>query len=460
MNHLLPSGPRSVKRVIKAMVVCTILLLTVTAVLNAQPPGKENIPQIDAKMRAAIIDSVTAKINTIYVFPDVANKMEAYVRKQLKEKKYDTLTNHMRFCEVLTNDLREVCKDKHVGVRYVDDRALEFAINDSLTDDQLKELQRRATYDNYGFYKLERLNGNVGYLDLRSFENAATAGETAIAAMKFLGNSDALIIDLRHNGGGAPSMIQLITSYFFKNKRHLNSFYVRQTDSIIQFWTQEYVDGKKMTDIPIYILTSGYTFSAAEEFTYNLKTMERATIVGETTGGGAHPVERHVFDNLHVRISVPFGRAINPITGTNWEGVGITPHIEVPQEGALEVAHVEALKEILKTVIDEDRKGGLIWTIANMEAMLNPATVDDATMQKYAGVYGPRTIMYENGKLYYQREGRPKFWMIPMTDDTFVFKEISYFRIRVEMDNAGNPTALVGLYDNGHTDRSPKGEGK
>jgi len=138
------------------------------------------------------------------------------------------------------------------------------------------------------------------------------AGGTAVAAMKFLGNCDAVIIDLRDNGGGSPSMIQLISSYFLDESTHRNSFYIRKTDEMKQFWSYEHVDGKRLTDAPVCILTSNYTFSGAEEFTDNMKNLERATIIGETTGGGAHPTERKLFAGLCVKISVPFGRAVNP----------------------------------------------------------------------------------------------------------------------------------------------------
>jgi len=155
---------------------------------------------------------------------------------------------------------------------------------------------------------------------------------------------------LRYNGGGAPSMIQLISSYFFAERKHLNSFYVRASDSWEHFWTQEEVQGPKLVDVPIFILTSGRTFSAAEEFTYNLKNMERATIVGETTGGGAHPVNGRNFDfgTFTITMSVPYGRAVNPTTGTNWEGVGVVPDIAVPADQALDKALQEARRPHLR----------------------------------------------------------------------------------------------------------------
>ena len=160
----------------------------------------------------------------------------------------------------------------------------------------------------------------------------------AVGAMAFLANCDALIIDLRDNGGGNPEMIQLLSSYFFSGEpRHLNSFYYRLDEKTEQYWTLPYVPGSKLADTDLYVLTSSYTFSGAEEFTYNLKNMKRATIVGETTGGGAHPVRMEIL-NDHFAIGVPYARAVNPISKTNWEGTGIEPDVKVPAAQALDKA--------------------------------------------------------------------------------------------------------------------------
>jgi hypothetical protein len=278
--------------------------------------------------------------------------------------------------------------------------------------------------------------------------------------MNFLAYADAIIFDLRQNGGGSPSMIQLISSYLFDEHTHLNSFYIRKEDTVKQFWTQQYVQGPRMVNADVYVLTSPSTFSAAEEFTYNLKNLERGTIVGETTGGGAHPVDGRFFPNLNLAVSLPFGRAINPITGTNWEGTGVTPDIEVPASEAKEVAHQDALKKILARSEDEDEKAQIEWAIESLESEINPPSIDLSKLAHYAGVYGPRTIVFEDGQLFYQRENRPKYRMIPMSEDVFRFDEIDYFRLKVATDGNGEPIELIGMYDDGHTDRSPKGSGK
>lgn len=423
---------------------------------NCQAPGQDET--IDAKAQAEIIDSVTATINRIYVYPEMAEKMEKHVRGKYKKGEYKEITSAAQFGNRLTEDLREICNDLHLGVRYI---VLDEETQHMLTDTVFTPEQRQREFEelsrnNFGFSKLEHLPGNIGYLKLQGFNDAYYGGQTAIAAMNFFAHVDALIIDLRENGGGSPSMIQLISSYFFEDPVHLNSFYIRERDTIKQFWTQAFVQGSRLTDVDLYVLTSGYTFSAAEEFTYNLKNLERATIIGETTGGGAHPVSMFYFPNLHFGTRVPFGKAINPISGTNWEGTGIEPHIQVPEDQALEVARMEAMKKIVEKTDDEERKAYLQWDIDFLNATLNPAEVNEKLLKEYAGNYGPRRIWYEEGELWYQREDRPKYKLIAMSEDTFVMGDITYFKLQFVRDDSGKVDKIVGHYQGGHTDESPR----
>jgi len=445
-----------IKNKLFLLVILILSLFSGTAIGQVMV-GDRPSPTIDAKAQQEIIDSVAYALNEVYVFPEVAKEMEKYMRKQYKNKAYEDLTDLGQFTMKLTEDLREISHDLHLGVRFLPAEMVTQDDIDTLTDEeQLEQLRREREYNNYSFEKLERLPGNVGYLKMNGFSDANLAGPTAIAALNFLGYCDALIIDLRDNGGGSPSMIQLMSSYFFDEPKHLNSFYIRKEDTTRQFWTQAYVEGPRMTDVDIYVLTSSRTFSAAEEFTYNLKNMERATIVGETTGGGAHPVTRRRFSNLNVAMSLPFGLAINPITGTNWEGTGIEPHIKTSREQALDVAYREALKKLEEKVTDDRIKSQLTWAIANLDARLNPFEVEESVLRQYVGTYGPRVVTFENGELYYQREDRPKFKMIPMSEDMFNFEDIPYFRVRFERDEAGKVIKFVGVYDNGHTDENMK----
>lgn len=332
------------------------VLVLLASLSLLQTPARDKTPkdlEIDAPTRAAVIEAALKELDQNYVFPDVAKKMGEVVRARANAKGYDALSSARQFAAELTKDLQSVSHDKHLRVRFeVEPRPPRPAPPADAQEqrgpspEELAEFRRDAAKDNFGFVKVERLEGNVGYIDFRQFFPAAVAGEKASAAMAFVADTDALIFDLRHNGGGAPDQVAWLCSYLFDGRVHLNDIYERPSDSTEQFWTSPSVPGAKYVGKPVYVLTSAYTFSGAEEFAYNLQTQERATIVGETTGGGANPGG---MARLHERFSmfVPQGRAINPITKTNWEGVGVKPDVAVAAEQALAKAHVLALEGLL-----------------------------------------------------------------------------------------------------------------
>jgi retinol-binding protein 3 len=301
----------------------------------------------------AIISTIAHLLEERYIFLDKAQEMMTYLRDHAAD--YSAILDPARFAKRLTDDLQRISSDKHLRVDYSPSEAATLLLEtseDPVADRMLKRMAR----ENHGFNRLEWLTGGIGYLDLRGFAPPAVAGDIAIAAMNFLANARAIIFDLRHNGGGSPNMVQLLTTYLFDDDiKHLNSFYIRHEEKYIHFWTLPYVPGKRLSSADVYVLTSSYTFSGAEEFAYNLKAMKRGMIIGETTGGGAHPVDVHAL-NEQFTIFVPYGRAINPITQSNWEGTGVIPDIQVPAAEALKVAHREALQKLLERAQDEEER--------------------------------------------------------------------------------------------------------
>jgi C-terminal processing protease CtpA/Prc len=298
---------------------------------------------------------------------------------------------------------------------------------------------------------VELRDGNIGYLDLRFFTGQPEAYETIVAAMNFLANANAVIIDLRNNGGGNPYTIQIISSYFLEEYTHLNSFERRGEDTFQQFWTLRGVPGKKMYDTDLFILTSRRTFSAAEEFTYNLKNLKRATIVGETTGGGAHPGGfRIITDNFLVW--VPNGRAVNPITKTNWEGTGIEPHVKVERDKALDKAHALALEKLLEKTEDESKKFSLQWGLDGLKARLDPAVVDLDILKKYVGSYTRGSITLEKDTLYLEA-GTMTFKMIPVSESYFVLEGDTRVRLRFEQEPSGKYFDATAIFSDGNTEK-------
>ena len=318
--------------------------------LRAIPPGTSVADlnsKIDAATRARVIDGAIANLNESYVFPETAKKMEEAVRARQKKGAYDSITDGDDFARMLTENFQEVSHDKHLRVDFSAARNPEMPSGPPSAD-AVAQYRKQMERVNCGFNKIEILEGNVGYLKFDFFADPDICGPTAVAAMNFLANVNAIIFDLRENGGGDPKMIALVSTYLFDTRTHLNDLWTRKGDSTDQYWTLPYVPGKRLDGKPAFVLTSKDTFSGAEEFSYNLKNLKRATIVGETTGGGAHPVNGHRIDD-HFMIGVPFARAINPISKTNWEGTGVQPDIKVPAADALTTAQKLAAESQART---------------------------------------------------------------------------------------------------------------
>jgi hypothetical protein len=401
--------------------------------------------------QAKIIAVLTREFNAVYVFPETAKKMEDALKKNLAEGRYKSIDDPEILAQRLKEDMIAVSHDKHINIIYMEK---EPGNPEQSPEAEAKEVAEMAE-NNFGFKKLEILQGNIGYIDLRGFMPAEYGGATAVAAMKYMANTRALIFDLRNNGGGSPSMIQLLTSYLLAKATHLNSFYVRRTDSEQQFWTPSHVDGPRYLNKEVYILTSDRTFSAAEEFTNNLKNLKRATIVGETTGGGAHPVDFHYFKDIKFAAMIPFGRAINPISKTNWEGTGIDPDVKVSQEQALSTAHRMALQNLLKTTKDAADKKRIGWALESLKAVHSPLTLKAETLKSYVGQYGDRIIALENDQLVYTR-GTRKNRLIPLDSDRFAVEGLDHFRVQFNRDGKGDLVSLSGLYENGRTDKAER----
>ena len=323
---------------------------------------------VDAATRRQVIDGVLARLTEAYVFPDTAVAMERAIRDRVRRGEYERITSAQALADSLTAHLQAVSRDRHLRVRYSHDPLPPLRGPDGPTPEMEARARAFGRQVNFGFERVERLPGNVGYLELRSFGfEPEWIGNAAAAAFDFVANTEALIIDLRRNGGGSPGMVAFVSSYLFGvDSVHLNSLYWRPGNRTDHFYTRSRVPGARYgPERPVYVLTSRRTFSGAEEFAYNLQTRQRAVIVGDTTGGGAHPGGmQRVTD--HFGVWVPTGRAINPITKTNWERVGVRPDVAVPSEQALRAAHLAALRGLRERATDPERRRQLDEAIAEV----------------------------------------------------------------------------------------------
>lgn len=420
--------------------------------LTAQPRPRP-LPIQDPDRKAAVAE-IARLLAERYVFPDVGQKAGAALAAKEKAGAYAKLDDAFAFADALTRDLQEVTRDKHLRVGVQPPPPPGAAPAAPAGPDREGE-ERNARANNYGFKEVKLLPGNIGYLRLDGFLPAQIGGRTAVAAMEFLSGADALIFDLRQNGGGDPTMIQLLSSFLFEEPTHLNDLYWREGERRDQFWTLPWIPGVRRPEVPVYVLTSGRTFSAAEEFTNNLKVLKRATIVGETTGGGANPGQG--FDvGRRFQMFVPTGRAINPTTGGNWEGTGVEPDVKTEAKDALLAAQSAALETLAAKAKEEGEAARLRFARLFVVAELRPFVPDASRLAAYAGSYGPRRVTLEDGALYYQREGRPRLRMRAVAEDVFAMEGVEDFLARFEKDASGKIVRFVGLYSDGKSDESPR----
>ncbi|HEY1001016.1 MAG TPA: S41 family peptidase [Streptosporangiaceae bacterium] len=298
-----------------------------------------------------IVTKALELLRANYVFPEQAGQAATAIEARLEDGEYDDL-DEITLTERLTRDLQEITGDRHLRVVLgggPGPRRQRIPEPEEPKDHEARRLamRRMGRLDNFGIRQVERLDGNVGYLDVRRVAVPANAGPAIGAAMELVAGTYALIIDLRHNHGGAPEGVVFWCSYLLDERpTHLNDIFHANTGETRQFWALPYVPGTRYLDRPVFVLTSGHTFSGGEDFAYTLQALGRATVVGETTGGGAHPTRGFPI-SAAVHIGIPFARSVNPVTGTNWQGTGVVPDVPADAERAYDVAYARALEKVL-----------------------------------------------------------------------------------------------------------------
>jgi hypothetical protein len=345
---------------------------------------------------------------------------------------------------------RLAAHDRHFNVRWTPPEARAAPGPAAPSAPDAGALERQMAGSNYGFEAVERLPGNIGYVRLSNFaafDRAAAkpppaarrAGEAALALVE---NTDAVIFDLRRNGGGSPDMIDLLLTPFFGDKPVLlNRFYQRDGDRTVDFTTLADFAGARRPATPVYVLISPRTASAAEEFAYDVQTQKRGVIVGETSLGAANPGDEFdAGDGFSIFIST--GAAVNPVTGGNWERVGVKPDVAVPEGDALAQAQALALDQLLKTNASTAPTEAR-WTLQTLNAQASGVRLDPARAVDYAGGYADRTIAQEGGALVYRRGRYPAAQLIPLGGDAFAVDGAPAIRISFQRDAAGRVAALV-----------------
>jgi len=363
------------------MKIITKIAVAITVLLfNCQVSVAQEKSLTEAYKQQAI-EKLSQLMNDFYVFPEVAKATEVHLNKQLKEGYYSQFKDDEDFADALTKSVQSINKDKHMRIRKNRPYVAPENSPERMVEQRIDQINRSRS-NNSGFHTVKVMEGNVGYLDLRGFAGLENGKAVADAYMKLMSRTDAIIIDLSKNGGGSPKMVQYLCSFFFDKKVHLNSLYYREGDRTIEFWTLDEVGGIKMPNVPLFVITSDRTFSGAEEFSYNMQTQKRAILVGQTSGGGANPGGTMGI-NENLSVFIPTGKAINPVTLTNWEGIGVVPEVETTIEETLDKTY-ELAKEAAEAyrLKSKEKYSKLFMDLHSHLAPYTPGKSEDIILQE------------------------------------------------------------------------------
>jgi hypothetical protein len=422
--------------------------------------GPQGAPlQITPAITHALIDSIGQVLYNHYIFPDTARKWAAYLEAQYKKGAYAAIKDPSDLADRLQQDLQKAHHDGHFRLMYAPGFAKDLGDTTNMTErrrvgDSLQLINMRRR--NFGFIKVEILSANIGYVKFNGFVGLLNeARPTITGAFRFLANTQAVIIDLRDNGGGSPAMVSQIESYFFPGKTHMNDIIDRQNGTEV-FWTDPAKADSVFLQQPVYILTSHHTFSGAEDFSYGMQTVHRAVIVGDTTGGGAHPVGP-VPVGLGFVANIPFARTLNPYTHTDWEGTGVIPDIPVPSANALEAAEKAIFTQWSQTAATGPDKARGQWQLDDLLARSSPATPNPASLTPYIGTYQGGLVFYTDQSGFFCRNaerGNQVFKLIPISNDKFILDE----NVHVEFtkDDKGNVTGIDMWWSEGQKSHKSK----
>ena len=430
-----------------------------------QPATADKPPVIDSQLRQRLVDNIVRELQTKYVAPEKVTGIAAYLLTKLQSGAYEKIDDANDLALALTTDLRAGSKDLHLLVAY--NPALERALRNAplLPSVELPELPptpeqlARQRQSNYDFRKLEIMRGDIGYLELKSFVDLNQSKETAVAAMNFLANTDAVIIDLRHNPGGFINLEVFLASYFYGvDPVELLSRYHREGDVTVREWTLREVPGKRLQYVDLYVLTSRETGSAGEGFSFILQQRQRAKIIGEQTSGAGYGSKEFPIGDGFVFYVSTF-RQFDPRTGRGWQEAGVKPDIAVPSQRALSVAHFEAVKKLVDKTSDARRKQELSWLAALLQLEAWGAKdIPVAVLESYTGKYdrGKIVVSLEQGQLYFLGASGVRRKLYALADETFLIEDQSVppenqARVRFVKNAAGRVIELQLMVPDGRT---------
>ncbi|QNL48119.1 S41 family peptidase [Olivibacter sp. SDN3] len=429
-----------------------VILNSLFMIAGSRTVAQEQVTQIDV---ARLIDSISLTLKNHYVFPEKAATIEQHLKKRFRTKAYEGIADPKMLLTALNNDIRQVHIDGHMGMDYDPHFASLKQGELKPTKDEIAQYELYEKGQNYQFKKVEILTGNIGYLLLNGFTGDVEGAKSIVlSALQFLANTRAIIIDLRWNGGGDPEMVSYLEGFFFKEKKLINTIIDQSGNDTTYYYADPAKTNGLALDMPVYILTSTLTFSGAEDFSYGMQNVNRAIVVGETTGGGAHPKKIFLIGQ-GVRMSIPYARSWNPHTKTNWEATGVKPDVPVTADQALPVAQKAILEGLAKETEDEGEKRHLNWALNKLIAEEKPP-VPDSLDKLFPSTYtGGLSFYKEGGKLWCKNDelGGNLFQLTFIKDHLFVLDKNA--QVQFDVDETGKPSRIFLLFQNGRIVEKP-----
>ncbi|MFY8209629.1 MAG: S41 family peptidase [Caulobacter sp.] len=390
---------------------------------------------LDHEAQREIVSHLNGALKRNYVFPDRIPAISAELARRVQAEPIDSEP----FAESLTQGLIKASGDLHFAVIFnpAEVAAVRKAEADGDTSTQAQRDSERAA--NFGFRDVRRLDGDLAYVRFDFFADPQYAQDTAAGAMRFTEGAKGLILDLRYNNGGVLEMAQFLMSYLYPAGKEQKFFDYHYNDRGVRVersqWNLPAVPGRRSPDIPVVVLTGSTSFSSAEWMAFALQRLGRATVIGERTAGGAHPVTRVPIDDRFM-LQTPFGQIRDPVTGKDFEGVGVAPDIAGPASEALLVAR----KFLLQRRADAG-DGDARWALTPVLFALSGKAASAADLDAAVGDYEGRKLIRTATGLAYQWRDRFVLALDPIGEDLFAVQGADDYRLRLVRDKG----AVVGL---------------
>jgi retinol-binding protein 3 len=409
---------------------------------------------ISTKEKVAIINKTIELLYENYIFPERIKLIDKFIQQKLNRGGYDSLNKSIAFLESFERDLQEQANDQHIGLG-LDPGRVKQIIADSQTEKSgqkqvdTDEWLQKMKFENFRLRKVERLDGNVGYFSFLNFPPLESSKLSLVGAMNFIRFSNAIIIDLRDNGGGHSESMDYLLSYFLQDSVQITEMKYRKDNKAVKSYTvKDNLIIKIPQDIPLYILVSNKTSSAAEGFAYTLQQYKRAIIVGEQTKGEGNPGELFVI-NEELYIMIPTIEAINPVSNKSIDRIGVTPDIQIVSAKALAKAKLEIYSTLAAITNNIEHKLLFQWEIPYFENELNPEPLTESTISSLVGEYeGGRRIIYEDGIVLYINSQGGKEKLEYMGKGVFQNAEKPWLRL-VMPSNEKPVTSFKWIWDDG-----------